>query len=105
MFNKFKNLKIVQKLKESSPKLRWLQFSQNQSKKTDEDYIKMLTSESDMQTISDEKKMEKMVREQLIKEFSPNIKNMQSYEYLVDSVMNTLKKKQNKATEIDKKIG
>ena len=35
-----------------------------------------------------------MVRETLIKEFTPEITKMKSYEFLVDAVMHNLKKKQ-----------
>ncbi|SRR5574344_2268731 len=99
MFNRFKNLKIVQKLKEISPKLRWLMFSQVQDYKINSQYIDILCSDTEKAQNSDEKRLEAMVRESLIKEFSPEVQNMKSYELLVDAVMHNLKKKQLQATD------
>lgn len=104
MLNRFKNLKIVQKLKTVSPKLKWLMFSQMQDYKINSEYIDMICSDKEKEVNSDEKRLEAMVRESLIKEFSPSIENMQSYELLVDAVMHNLKKKQLQATDGNKKI-
>lgn len=104
MLNRFKNLKIVQKLQTVSPKLKWLMFSQMQDYKINSEYIDMICSDKEKEVNSDEKRLEAMVRESLIKEFSPNIENMQSYELLVDAVMHNLKKKQLQATDGNKKI-
>ncbi len=98
MFNRFKNLKIVQKLKnEVSPKLRWLMFANNNADKTSTDYIQMVSG-VELQSMSDERKLEAMVREQLKAEF-PNIEEMKSYELLVDAVMHNIKKKQLQAED------
>lgn len=99
MINKFKNLKIVQKLKEVSPKLKWLMFNQMQDYKINSEYIDMICSDDSKKTNSDNDRLEAMVRESLIKEFSPSIQNMKSYELLVDAVMYNLKKKQLQATD------
>lgn len=97
MFNRVKNLKIIQKLKtEISPKMRWLKFS-HKSDKTSEDYLKMVTG-VELQTIADEQKLEAKVRKQLKAEF-PNIENMKSYELLVDAVVHNIKKKQLQAMD------
>lgn len=97
MFNRVKNLKIIQKLKtEISPKMRWLKFS-NKSDKTSEEYLKMVTG-VELQTIADEQRLEAKVRQQLKTEF-PNIENMKSYELLVDAVMHNIKKKQLQAMD------
>ena len=101
MGNKFKNLKIVQKSKEANPKLKWLSFAQSQDIKTQEEYIKMITSEGETATNSDEQRLEAMVREQLLAEF-PTIKSMKSYEFLVTAVMHNLKKKQLQANDSTK---
>lgn len=99
MLDRLKNLKLVKTLKNSiSPKLRWLQFSQSSMDKSSPEYIKMISGVEDIQTNSDERRLEAMVREQLKEEF-PNIENMKSYELLVDAVMHNLKKKQLQATE------
>lgn len=94
MINRFKNLKIVQKLKQVSPKLKWLMFDQMQDYKINSEYINMICSDSSKEVNSDNDRLEAMVRESLVKEFSPKVENMKSYEFLVDAVMHNLKKKQ-----------
>lgn len=98
MINKFKNLKIVKQLKQVSPKLKWLMFNQMQDYKINSEYINMICSDSSKATNSDNERLEAMVRESLIKEFSPSVQNMKSYELLVDAVMHNLKKKQLQAS-------
>ncbi len=98
MLDRFKNLKIVKKLKdEVSPKLRWLNFSNKYANKSSQEYISMVSG-VELQSMSDERKLEAMVREQLKAEF-PNVENMKSYELLVDAVMHNIKKKQLQAME------
>lgn len=91
MFN-LKNLKIVKQLKSIKPKLKWLMFSQMQDYKVNSKYIDMICSDSDAQTAND--RLEEIVRASLIREFSPEIQNMKSYNLLVDAVVHNLKKKQ-----------
>lgn len=91
MFN-LKNLKIVKHLKSIKPKLKWLMFSQIQDYKINSKYIDMICSEGDSNRNNN--RLEQMVRETLIKEFSPEIQNIKSYELLVDAVVHNLKKKQ-----------
>ena len=98
MINKFKNLKIVKTLKKVSPKLRWLMFNQMQDYKINSEYIDMICSDSKKEVNSDNDRLEAMVRDSLVKEFSPNIENLKSYELLVDAVVHNLKKKQLQAT-------
>src|SRR5574344_1021063 len=105
MFNKFQNLKIVKKLNEKvSPKLRWMMFSQMQDYKINSKYIDMLCTDDTKKTNSDAQRLEAMVRESLIKEFSPDIVNKKSYELLVDAVVHNLKKKQLQATDSKNEI-
>ncbi len=99
MLDRLKNLKLVKKLKDSiSPRLRWLNYANQTVDKTSVDYIKMISGVEDIQTNSDERRLEAMVREQLKEEF-PNIENMKSYELLVDAVMHNIKKKQLQAMD------
>ena len=91
MFN-LKNLKIVKQLKTIKPRLKWLMFSQMQDYKINAKYIDMICNDSDVKTDND--KLEDIVRESLIKEFSPEITKMKSYDFLVDAVVHNLKKKQ-----------
>lgn len=91
MFN-LKNLKIVKQLKSIKPRLKWLMFSQMQDYKVNSKYIDMICSDNDTQTAND--KLEEMVKESLIREFTPEIQNMKSFDFLVDAVVHNLKKKQ-----------
>ena len=100
MFDRMKNLKLVQKLKESvSPKLRWLAFSnKNKLDKSTTDYLEAISGVENLKSLSDEYELEAMVRAQLKEEF-PSIESMKSYELLVDAVMHNIKKKQLQATD------
>ena len=98
MINRFNNLKIVKKFKsEISPKFRWLTFANKSANKTSKDYIQMVSG-VELQSMSDERKLEAMVRAQLKEEF-PNVESMKSYELLVDAVMHNIKKKQLQAMD------
>lgn len=97
MLNQWKNLKIVQKLKGIDPKSMWLSFA-NAQKLHRREYVDMLANSREIQTLSDERRLEAMVREQLKIEF-PNIENSKSYELLVDAVVHNIKKKQLQATD------
>ena len=100
MFDRMKNLKLVQKLRETvSPRLRWLSFSnKNKLDKSTTDYLEAITGVDNLKSLSDDQELEAMVRAQLKEEF-PNIENMKSYELLVDAVMHTMKKKQLQAED------
>lgn len=91
MFN-LKNLKIVKHIKSIKPRLKWLMFSQMQDYKVNAKYIDMICSDNDTQTAND--KLEEIVRASLIREFTPEITKMKSYDLLVDAVVHNLKKKQ-----------
>lgn len=93
----FENLKLIQKLKNIDPKSMWLSFA-NSQKSHRKDYLEMLTENKEIQTLSDERRLEAMVRTQLKAEF-PNIENSASYELLVDAVIHNIKKKQLQATD------
>ena len=99
MLGRFKNLKIVKKLNETiNPRLKWLNYANHTVDKKSTDYIKTISGVDDIQTNSDERRLEAMVRE-LLKEEFPNIENKKSYELLVDAVMHNLKKKQLQADD------
>lgn len=89
----FKNFKLVQKLKNISPKLKWAMFSNLQDYKIGSKYIDYLIPEA-KSINADNEKLEKMVRDTLIKEFSPKIKNMKSFDLLVDATVHRIKQKQ-----------
>ena len=97
MFNQWKNLKIVKKLKGVDPKALWLSFA-NAQRLNRREYVDILTDNKSIQTLSDERRLEAMVRDQIKMEF-PNIENSKSYELLVDAVVHNIKKKQLQATD------
>lgn len=100
MFDRLKNLKLVQRLKETvSPRLRWLAFSnKNNLDKSTTDYLEIISGVENLKSLSDDLELEAMVRAQLKQEF-PNIESMKSYELLVDAVMHNLRKKQLQADD------
>lgn len=100
MFDRMKNLKLVQKLRETvSPRLRWLSFSnKNKLDKSTTDYLEAITGVDNLKSLSDDKELEAMVRAQLKEEF-PSIESMKSYELLVDAVMHNIRKKQLQADD------
>lgn len=92
MFN-LKGFKLVKELKNLTPQLNWLSFSslrKNPNAKSEllKDVI------GDNKFVQEELKMRAMVEEMLEKEFSSSIKNIKSYDFLVDSIVNKLKQKQ-----------
>lgn len=98
MFN-LKNLKIVKQLNSIKPRLKWLMFSQVQDYKINSKYIDMICSDNGVKT--DNAMIEDMVRESLIREFTPEITKMKSYDFLVDAVVHNLKKKQLAQSKVD----
>jgi len=89
-----KNLKIVKQFKNIKPRLKWLMFSKVQDYKINSKYVDFLISDTPKTVEDDEMKLEAMVRESLIKEFSPNVKDLKSFDLLVDAVVHNLKRKQ-----------
>ena len=90
----FRNLKIVRKLKNIAPKIKWVMFRGIQDYKINSEYIDYIIPEEKKSVEFDNIKLENMVKESLIKEFGPDIKNSKSYDLLVDAVVHNLKKKQ-----------
>lgn len=93
MFN-FKNLKLVKELKNIEPKLKWTMFSEIQDYKINSEYIDLICGEKENNIEATEKYLEKMVRETLIKEFSADIKNTESFDILTDMIIHNFKKRQ-----------
>ncbi len=89
----FKNFKLVKTLKNISPKLKWAMFSGLQDYKIGSKYIDYIIPEA-KSINEDNERLEKMVRDTLIKEFSPKIKNMKSFDLLVDATVHKIKQKQ-----------
>lgn len=93
----FDNLKkSVEKVRSINPKELWLSFSQSQ-KLQRRDYSELLSSNIELKSLADERKLEAMVGEQ-IKEDFPEITGS-TFELLVDATMHYLRKKQLQATD------
>ncbi|MCD7740463.1 MAG: hypothetical protein LUH11_03845, partial [Candidatus Gastranaerophilales bacterium] len=86
-----KHFKLVKELKNIKPQLNWLSFSNNYSKSKKELLNSII---ADNKFVEEDLKIRAMVEEMLVKEFSEDIKNIKSYNFLVDSVVNKLKQKQ-----------
>ena len=87
----------IQEQEQKNIKSQFLNFVQGQDK-TDVDYFKMITSDAGFTQDSGIHRLEAMVRTQLRREI-PNIEKSQSYEFLVDTVMQNYMKKQLQATD------
>lgn len=92
----FKNFKLVKEIKNIKPRLKWLLFSQMQDYKMHSNYMDLINPENNYTSTQADAKLQTIVQEALIKEFSPEIKKMKSYNLLVDAVVHNLKKKQMK---------
>lgn len=90
MFN-LKHFKLVKELKNIKPQLNWLQFSFSRNNQKDE-LLNSIIAENKF--VEEDLKIRAMVEDMLKKEFSEEIKNIKSYDFLVDSVVNKLKQKQ-----------
>lgn len=85
-----RNFKLVKELTNKKPQMEWLQFSN--SRNSENNFIDTLIE--DNKFIEEDLKIRAMVEDMLQKEFSDEIKNIKSYDFLVDSVVNKLKKQQ-----------
>jgi len=99
-----KNLKFINDLKRIGPKLKWFLFTEIQDLKLTSDYIDFICP-------ADEKKVQgrlnpiedlkALVENTLIREFTPNIKKLKSFNLLVDSVMFNVMKKSFNDNELE----
>ena len=87
----------IQEQEQKNIKSQFLNFVQGQDK-TDDNYFRMITSDAGFTQDSGINRLEAMVRTQLKREI-PNIEKSQSYEFLVDAVMQNYMKKQLQATD------
>lgn len=91
---KQQKFKIINQIKEIGPRLKWLLFSEIQDLKINSKYIDMICPEDEKEArINQSESLEEMVKQTLIKEFSPDVQNMKSYNLLVDAVVHNIKKK------------
>jgi DNA-binding NarL/FixJ family response regulator len=89
---KTQNLKLTNKIKSFGPRLKWLMFSELQDLKLTSKYFDMICPSDNPSKSDSASDLEEMVKATLIKEFSPEIQNMKSFDLLVDAVVHNLKK-------------
>ena len=87
-----KKIKFTNKLKSIGPRLKWFLFTELQDFKLTQDYIDFLCPDVSSKTNSVEK-LEGLVRQSIIREFSPEIQQSKSFNLLVDAVMYRIQKK------------
>lgn len=93
----FDNLKkSIEKIQSINPKSLLLGFAQSQ-KVARRDYSDLLTSDTELKSLADERRLEAMVGEQIKTDF-PEISDS-SFELLVDATMHLIRKKQLQATD------
>ena len=88
-----KQLKFTNELKGIGPKLKWFLFTQMQDLKLTTDYINAICPGTEGKTSSSIEDLENMVKQSLIREFSPKIQQSKSFDLLVDTVMYNIQKK------------
>ena len=94
MFNNLKkSIKAINKL---NPKALLTSFIQSQQVNR-RDYTELLTSDTELKSIADNRRLEAMVGEE-IKAIFPEITD-KSFELLVDATMHLIRKKQLQATD------
>ena len=89
MFN-LKQFKLVKELKNAKPQWKWLQFSG--AKNTKDELLNSLIA--DNKFIAEELRIRAMVEDMIKKEFPERLKDEKQYNYLVDCVVNKLKRQQ-----------
>jgi hypothetical protein len=93
----FDNLKrSLKKVQHINPKALWMSFAQSQ-KVSRRDYTDLLTSNTELQSVADNRRLEAMVGEQIKTDF-PEISD-KSFELLVDATMHYIRKKQLQAMD------
>jgi len=90
-----KQLKFTNELKGIGPKLKWFLFTEMQDLKLTSEYIDFICAglSSPKEESNPIANLEKLVKQALIREFSPAIQNSRSFSVLVDAVMHNIQKK------------
>ncbi len=85
-----KNQKFTNQLKRIGPKLKWFLFTEMQDLKLTSDYIDFICPGSDKKSDAESNPIENL---RIVREFSPKIRNLKSFDVLVDGVMYNIQKK------------
>ena len=91
MFN-LKHFKLVKKLRNVQPNISWLNFSESRQTSDRDKFLNSLIDENKF--VAEDMKIRAMVEDMIKREFPERLQNRESYEYLVDSVVNKLKQQQ-----------
>lgn len=91
MFN-LKHFKLVKKLRNVQPNINWLNFSESRQTSERDKFLNSLIDENKF--VAEDMKIRAMVEDMIKKEFPERLQNKESYEYLVDSVVDKLKQQQ-----------
>lgn len=79
--------KFTNKLRKIAPKFKWFLFTELQDYKLTSYYINFICPKPRNKTADPVGMLENMVKQALIREFSPEIKRSRSFNLLVDSIM------------------
>lgn len=89
----------LNKFKHFSQKFKWFLFTELQDLKLVSDYIDFICPSEKNKTVEQIEDLRNLIKQSLIREFSPNVQNFKSYDLLVDAVMYNIQKKSLKLDE------
>ncbi len=99
-----KNYKFTSELKRIGPKLKWFLFTEMQDLKLTSDYIDFICPKSDKdseQQSNPVENLKNLIEQSLVREFTPKVKNLRSFNSLVDAIMYNFQKKELEEDEDD----
>ncbi len=91
-----KNLKFTNDLKRIGPKLKWFLFTEMQDLKLTSDYIDFICPGDEKKAsgkLNPVEDLRNMVEGALVREFTPNVRKLRSFNHIVDAVMYNVMKK------------
>ncbi len=91
-----KSYKFTSNLKRIGPKLKWFLFTEMQDLKLTSDYIDFICMGQEKNAAKESNPVEtlrNLIEHALIREFTPKIKNLKSFNSLVDAIMYNIQKK------------
>ena len=91
--NNLKNIKFVNGLKNLGTKVKWFLFTEMQDYKLTSDYINYICPDTKKKPESQIDELRNLIKQSLVREFSPKIQEMKSFDLIVDGVMHKIQKK------------
>ncbi|EKE02860.1 MAG: hypothetical protein ACD_20C00322G0003 [uncultured bacterium] len=91
--NNLKNIKFVNGLKNLGTKVKWFLFTEMQDYKLTSDYINYICPDTRKKPESQIDELRNLIKQSLVREFSPKIQEMKSFDLIVDGVMHKIQKK------------